>query len=408
METQNQGMPMPGGGKAEGPAIRFCPNCGAPQQDEGRFCAVCGQRLLPDETQPAVTAPATVAAATPAMAWQEETVTPPSIPVAAPAAEPHWQAQSPQAATAQTKGRSRGMVAAIVAAAMIAVAVCAYAVGAAIGAHRYSVASDQAEAEIAALERVVSQAQSTREEAERILSADDQSLVRLGTELNEARAILTSPDRPNVLFIWQTFRAADQATKRAESARTAKTTLSKTARSVEKTVAAEQHAAESLDADDSADARGKLESAHDQALPPSVDGLRTYRNARFGYSVAIPDSYKWGKESDDGASRSFTDTSGRITVSVSGENNTSGATPESLQSAMAAGHSDITYQTHGENFAVVSYYENGKGIYIKKFVNAGTIATLHLQWPADLTDSVGGPLTEQTEDSFRPGNSTAS
>ena len=75
---------------------------------------------------------------------------------------------------------------------------------------------------------------------------------------------------------------------------------------------------------------------------------------------------------------------------------------------MAAGHSDITYQTHGVNFAVVSYYENGKGIYIKKFVTAGTIATLHLQWPADLTDSVGGPLAEQTEDSCRPGNDTAS
>ena len=424
--------------------MRFCPNCGSGVSGGDMFCANCGTP---------VEAPM---ARTPHEADQ-------------PAALPDARRQPPAAASAPTDriqtpqvpsgARHRHVLIAVIAVvAVIALIVCGVLV---VGHHARRLSADcrGAVSELTSADTDVSDAERQARRASKLKAgdlADSTTLDDLHTVLKSAPGDAAMPSCAMSLAFG---RLKDDAAKARDQAGHRRAYARKLADAARKVL-------DSQDAAKLADARSKLKSARDEAqrllssaknvagdgaeaslrkaidaaddmlssdggisirdmsgaldalddamdavddvLPPSVGGLRTYRNARFGYSVAVPDSYTWGRESDDGDGRSFTDASGRITITVFGENNTSGATPESLQSDMAAGHGDITYQTHGANFAVVSYYEDGQGVYVKKFVNAGTIATLRLQWPAELTDSVGGPLTEQVEDSFRPGNDTAS
>ena len=419
---------------------RFCPNCGSDIADTDMFCANCGTPI--DQAPNNADQPTTLL-----NARQQ-----PPATVPAPAGQ-NQSTQSPSGA------RHRRMAVIIIAVVVVVVlAVCGALL---VGYHARKLSADCASAvsELQSANRGVSKAERQARQASKLKAsdlADSTVLDDFKAVLKNAPADVTIPSCAMSLSFGRLKADIAKVRNQADQQRAYSRKLTDAARKVldsqnaakltdarDRLMSARDKAKDLLassknmidhatmtslrkavntaddmlssgsgvnisDMSDALDAVNKAMKAVNDALPPSVGGLRTYRNARFGYSVAVPDSYRWGKESADGAGRSFTDTSGKITISVSGENNTSGATPESLQNAMAAGHSDITYQTHGPNFAVVSYYENGQGVYIKKFVNAGTIATLHLQWPAELTDSTGGPLTEQTEDSFRPGNDTAS
>ena len=127
-------------------------------------------------------------------------------------------------------------------------------------------------------------------------------------------------------------------------------------------------------ADASASASSSSPSA---AATPSPAGV--YTNDAMGYRVSIPDGYVWHEETDNGATRTFTDDSIGMTIKVSGASNTTGATVSSEYSACASGHS-VSYHLLSGDIMVCSYAENGTITYVKEIVTQQSILTLRFDY----------------------------
>lgn len=104
-----------------------------------------------------------------------------------------------------------------------------------------------------------------------------------------------------------------------------------------------------------------------------------YTNDALGYRVSIPDGYVWHEETDNGATRTFTDDSIGMTIKVSGASNTTGATVSSEYSACASGHS-VSYHLLSGDIMVCSYAENGTITYVKEIVTQQSILTLRFDY----------------------------
>lgn len=118
-------------------------------------------------------------------------------------------------------------------------------------------------------------------------------------------------------------------------------------------------------------------SSPSAAATPSPAGV--YTNDAIGYRVSIPDGYVWHEETDNGATRTFTDDSIGMTIKVSGASNTTGATVSSEYSACASGHS-VSYHLLSGDIMVCSYAENGTITYVKEIVTQQSILTLRFDY----------------------------
>lgn len=137
-------------------------------------------------------------------------------------------------------------------------------------------------------------------------------------------------------------------------------------------------ASASAPASPSADASASASSSSPSAAAtPSPAGV--YTNDAMGYRVSIPDGYVWHEETDNGATRTFTDDSIGMTIKVSGASNTTGATVSSEYSACASGHS-VSYHLLSGDIMVCSYAENGTITYVKEIVTQQSILTLRFDY----------------------------
>lgn len=137
-------------------------------------------------------------------------------------------------------------------------------------------------------------------------------------------------------------------------------------------------ASASAPASPSADASTSASSSSPSAAAtPSPAGV--YTNDAMGYRVSIPDGYVWHEETDNGATRTFTDDSIGMTIKVSGASNTTGATVSSEYSACASGHS-VSYHLLSGDIMVCSYAENGTITYVKEIVTQQSILTLRFDY----------------------------
>lgn len=137
-------------------------------------------------------------------------------------------------------------------------------------------------------------------------------------------------------------------------------------------------ASASASASPSADASASASSSSPSAAAtPSPAGV--YTNDAMGYRVSIPDGYVWHEETDNGATRTFTDDSIGMTIKVSGASNTTGATVSSEYSACASGHS-VSYHLLSGDIMVCSYAENGTITYVKEIVTQQSILTLRFDY----------------------------
>lgn len=126
-----------------------------------------------------------------------------------------------------------------------------------------------------------------------------------------------------------------------------------------------------------ASASASSSSSPSAAATPSPAGV--YTNDAMGYRVSIPDGYVWHEETDNGATRTFTDDSIGMTIKVSGASNTTGATVSSEYSACASGHS-VSYHLLSGDIMVCSYAENGTITYVKEIVTQQSILTLRFDY----------------------------
>lgn len=129
---------------------------------------------------------------------------------------------------------------------------------------------------------------------------------------------------------------------------------------------------------------------------PSAAGV--YTNSAMGYQVSIPDGYVWHDETDNGASRTFTDDSIGMTIAVSGKANASGATVSSEYAACASGHA-VSYHLLSGDIMVCSYAQNGTITYIKEIVTRSRILTLRFDYPQSAKTN-GSSVIDQVFPSF--------
>ncbi|MFR0588903.1 hypothetical protein ACLUWG_00900 [Bifidobacterium apri] len=127
------------------------------------------------------------------------------------------------------------------------------------------------------------------------------------------------------------------------------------------------------------------------SMTPSPAGV--YTNDTMGYRVSIPDGYVWHDETDNGATRSFTDDSIGMTITVTGASNTTGATVASEYSACASGHS-VSYHLLSGDIMVCSYAENGTITYVKEIVTQQSILSLRFDYAQSAKDHGSAVIDE--------------
>ncbi|MCQ8781273.1 hypothetical protein [Mangrovibrevibacter kandeliae] len=122
----------------------------------------------------------------------------------------------------------------------------------------------------------------------------------------------------------------------------------------------------------------------------------TYRNERFGTSATFP------HEAFPTALPAPTSGDGRAWVSDNGaelyiyaRHNTDGETPASIIK-WRAGDDTVTYAKHGNSWAVVSGYRDGKIFYERYIFRGDTIHSVAIRYPERLRsryDDLVGPVT---------------
>lgn len=110
-----------------------------------------------------------------------------------------------------------------------------------------------------------------------------------------------------------------------------------------------------------------------------------YLNARFGYTVTVPDGFTWQRESDNGDGRQFTNDGLGMIITVSGTSNALNETLDSAFDSATAGHPVSYQQKLGTEFTA-TWEENGTITYIRELYSADTLRTLRFDYPASHRD----------------------
>ncbi|MBQ1513280.1 MAG: zinc ribbon domain-containing protein [Bifidobacterium merycicum] len=110
-----------------------------------------------------------------------------------------------------------------------------------------------------------------------------------------------------------------------------------------------------------------------------------YLNARFGYTVTVPDGFTWQQESDNGDGCQFTNDGLGMIITVSGTSNALNETLDSAFDSVTAGHPVSYQQKLGTEFTA-TWEENGTITYIRELYSADTLRTLRFDYPAPHRD----------------------
>ncbi len=122
-------------------------------------------------------------------------------------------------------------------------------------------------------------------------------------------------------------------------------------------------------------------------LAQKTIAYKTYRNARFAYSINYPSSLLIPQgESTNGDGQKFASKDGRAELIVYGSNN---ALDQTLQQAFdeakgASGNRVVTYQTMKHDWFVVSGTEGGKIFYQKTYLRGGVFKTMRIEYDEQL------------------------
>ena len=130
---------------------------------------------------------------------------------------------------------------------------------------------------------------------------------------------------------------------------------------------------------------------------------KTYRNARFTYSISYPSSLLLPQgESTNGDGQKFQSKDGRAELIVYGSNNALDQTLEQAfnEAKSGPGNTVVTYQTMKQDWFVVSGTEGGKIFYQKTFLRAGVFKTMRIEYDEQLKTSYDA-ITTRVSISFK-------
>lgn len=142
------------------------------------------------------------------------------------------------------------------------------------------------------------------------------------------------------------------------------------------------------------------------SLAVAQNNYRTYRNARFDYSISYPrDLLVPQGEAVNGDGQRFLSRDGRAEMAVYGSNNSLDQTLQqvySQETARSSEHPDrtVTYQVIKRDWFVVSGTENGRIFYQKTLLRNGVFKTFRIEYD-DAQKQVFNPVTTRIANSFR-------
>jgi hypothetical protein len=137
-----------------------------------------------------------------------------------------------------------------------------------------------------------------------------------------------------------------------------------------------------------------------------------YSNARYGFSVDVPSSYRADQPPADGDGREFTNRAGTAHVTAYGANNVNDRTPAGELSAQRSGyvgHGDTVTYTHrtGDVIAVSGTTASGRVFYLREVVLTKAIYSLAWSYPV-ATKATYDAAVNHSVATFAPGpNQTA-
>lgn len=136
-------------------------------------------------------------------------------------------------------------------------------------------------------------------------------------------------------------------------------------------------------------------------VPLRAQGFDRYCNARYGFCVSYPKSFRMDPPPANDDGRIFRDGSGLV-MTISGINNT-GETLATEIHTESEGFDTVTQRFEGKNGFVLSGNKGTKVVYFKEFVGNGCINHLTIEYPARLKAKYGRVVAKVAR-SFKPGN----
>jgi len=130
-------------------------------------------------------------------------------------------------------------------------------------------------------------------------------------------------------------------------------------------------------------------------------GDHRYCHARFGFCVDYHYQLTMEPPPDNDDGRALSDRSGFRMV-ASGINNALESSLEEEMARAAESFDRVTYRRKGRGWYALSGFAGGDILYVKSWVGAGAINSLHLRYPAALKTRYDEVVTRVGR-SFRPG-----
>lgn len=126
----------------------------------------------------------------------------------------------------------------------------------------------------------------------------------------------------------------------------------------------------------------------------------SYVNGRFGWSVTVPADFGMDPAPDNDDGRRFFDREG-CSVLAWGEHNVLEGTVDSEMEAGLQNFDSVTYRKKGDGWFVLSGHKDGNIVYVNRYVGAGALNTLRIEYPAGLREEYDALVTEVVR-SFKP------
>lgn len=113
---------------------------------------------------------------------------------------------------------------------------------------------------------------------------------------------------------------------------------------------------------------------------PGLASQEAYSNARFGYSLNVPEGFVVGSEIDDGAGVVITCSSLHMVVTVVGYNNDRELDAEMLSGELWNGSDDSIVRVSSDR-AIIYQYDDEYEYFIWAYVGAGSIDQMTIRYP---------------------------
>ncbi|WP_163196029.1 zinc ribbon domain-containing protein [Bifidobacterium platyrrhinorum] len=392
--------------------MTICPTCGAPLEDDDRFCTECGNLVPAGADATVVDAAPDRTPGTPPPAHPMPPV--PRPPQTAPQAAVSTPSPG-QAATTARRPWTGGQTALVAVAAVLAVAMLV--AGVFVGRNVYERTHATPQATVSRSSGDGSSSGATAASCDADPDMQVVSVERSGNDLvvtilvtstcsdgsatrfDDPKARITLKDADGDVMADNTFDFSGSRARTVTSDGT-KVKVTYTPKMCRRPVADIVDAAgddpseliiryiyrdrgatdDDADGSDSADA----------SVPPSST-LRQYANTAGGYSIGVPDNFRKSGDTSDGTGYTFNGSG--VTITTWRAANTTGSAAGEMARVEANAGVEITYDLNADPSIYVSYAKGGYIYYIKEIVYADHVIGMQLKY-AQSNRAFGDPLTE--------------